>query len=101
MRCQKRSKEGFDRSSYLVPGSTLLLSEIPISHNRFSSMKWTTPLRNNGNVSSWLKLEFRFPPHLFSSQSISNRTSWERSSTPQAYGKTRPRFLPGSELSHI
>jgi hypothetical protein len=56
------------------------------------SMRWTTPRRRHGNASAWPKLKSHFRHGLFSCQSISSGTMWERSSSPQAFSRTRPRF---------
>lgn len=39
MRCQELSKEGFGRSLFLAPGSTLSLSGIPMAHDRSVFMR--------------------------------------------------------------
>ena len=98
MLCQELSKEGFGRSSSLAPDSTLSLSGIPMAHDRSVSMRWTTPPRRHGNSSAWLKLKSHFRHGLFSCQSISSGTMWGRSSSPQAFSRTRPRFSLGSAL---
>src|SRR5207249_8352685 len=81
MLCQELSKEGFGRSSSLAPDSTLSLSEIPMAHDRSVSMRWTTPRRRHGNASACLKRKSHFRHGLFSCQSISSGTMWERSSS--------------------
>jgi len=81
--------------------STLSLSGIPMAHDRSVSMRWTTPRRRHGNASACLKRKSHFRHGLFSCQSISSGTMWERSSSPQAFSRTRPRFSLGSGLCHI
>ena len=59
------------------------------------------PRRRHGNSSAWLKLKSHFRHGLFSCQSISSGTMWERSSPPQAFSRTHPRFSLGSGWCHI
>jgi hypothetical protein len=54
------------------------------------------PRRRHGNTSAWPKLKLHFRHGLLSCRSISSATMWERSSSPHAFSRTRPRFSPGS-----
>src|SRR5215472_5351223 len=101
MLCQELSKEEFGRSSSLAPDSTLSLFAVPIAHDRSVSMRWTTPPRRHGNACAWLKLNSHFRHGLFSCQSISSGTIWERCLSAQAFSRTRQLFSPGSALCHI
>ena len=47
------------------------------------------------------RVVLRFRHGLFSCQSISSGTKWERSLSPQAFSRTRPRFSLGSRVCHI
>jgi hypothetical protein len=89
------------RSIGCVTSSPEYLSGIPMTHNRSVSMRWTAPRRRHGNSSVWPMLKSHFRHGLFPCQSISSGTMWERSSSPQAFSRTRPRFSLGSGLCHI
>jgi methyltransferase (TIGR00027 family) len=59
------------------------------------------PRRRHGNAGAWPKLKSHFRHRLFSCQSISSATIWERRLSPQAFKRTRPRFSLGSGVCHI
>src|SRR5580704_1069310 len=89
---QELSKEEFGRSSSLAPDSTLSLSGIPMAHNRFVSMRRTTPRRRRGNASAWVKLKSHFRHGLFSCQSISSGMMREKLVAP-GFQQSSPAFF--------
>src|SRR5207249_11618587 len=50
-------------------------------HDALPILRWTTPRRRHGNASACLKRKSHFRHGLFSCQSISSGTMWERSSS--------------------
>jgi hypothetical protein len=99
MLCQELSKAGSADRHPWRRTRHFSLSGIPMAHDRSVSMRWTTPRRRHGNASAWPKLKSHFRHCIFSCQSISSGTMWEKSSSPQAFCRTRPRFSLGSGLA--
>ncbi len=91
MLCQELSKEGFGRPSSLALDSTLSLSGIPMSHDKYVSMRWTTPRRRHGNASAWLKRKSHLRHGLFrASRFRAGRCGGE--ACRRGLSRTRPRF---------